>query len=204
MRTWPALDVGLLKPAPTTEDATSRNGGSGFSRPDLLQAALLDYDVAAIDDNAPNLARLLSHARERDRAHCGAGVGLPRAVLRAARRGRRRLGGALAGRPARRPGRRIIVAPPWDVPDAGRLKPAPADVGATPSDVGAGFSRPTISSSSRRWASAPATMPRRGCVSPRCSRSTSRTARARRRHRLRRAGDCRQPARRRTGGGHRR
>jgi len=44
---WPALEVGRLKPAPATEDV-----GAGFSRPDLFQAALLDYDVAAIDDNA--------------------------------------------------------------------------------------------------------------------------------------------------------
>jgi hypothetical protein len=39
VRTWPALEVGRLKPA-------AKDG------PDLLQAALVDYRIAAIDESA--------------------------------------------------------------------------------------------------------------------------------------------------------
>ncbi|MGH8189181.1 MAG: hypothetical protein ACREUC_21680, partial [Steroidobacteraceae bacterium] len=49
MRTWPALEV-------STPD-------------DLVQAALTDLEVAAIDDNAPDAWRMFFHAPEaRDRA----------------------------------------------------------------------------------------------------------------------------------------
>ena len=109
VRTWPALDVGRLKPAPA-------NGS------DLLQAALVDYRIAAIDETIPALWRVFfTSSAERDRA---AGE-LPRqfpdlsiqpldvpdedwvaqsqANLRAVRVGN------------------IIVAPPWDIPHTGKL-----------------------------------------------------------------------------------
>ena len=115
MRAWPALDVGWLVPA---------NVGAGFSRLDILQAALLDYPVAAIDETEAGPWRVFfnTHA-DRDRA----AKELPRqfpelsfqpvdvpdedwavrsqAELRAIRVGD------------------IIVAPPWDVNDpAGPLR----------------------------------------------------------------------------------
>lgn len=53
MRAWPAITV----------------AGPGLGRADLFQAALLDYAIAAIDDNSPDAWRLFFHdAGERDRA----------------------------------------------------------------------------------------------------------------------------------------
>jgi ribosomal protein L11 methyltransferase len=120
MRTWPALHVGRLQPVPTTANmGAGPDVGAGFSRPDvtdLFQAALLDYDVAAIDDNMPDAWRVFfSTAEERDRAHQGIAADFPelafttvdvpdedwvarsQADLRAIRVGN------------------IVVAPPWDV-----------------------------------------------------------------------------------------
>jgi hypothetical protein len=55
VRTWPALEVGRLKPA--------KDG------PDLLQAALVDYRIAAIDETAADRWRVFfSNNAERDRA----------------------------------------------------------------------------------------------------------------------------------------
>ena len=129
MRSWPALQVGRLtqvgrlKPAPTTGDV-----GAGFpglsevegSRPeitDLLQAALLDYDVAAIDDNVPDAWRVFfSTAAERDRAHRGIAAEFPELAFRSvdvadedwAARSQADLRAIRVGN--------IVVAPPWDVP----------------------------------------------------------------------------------------
>ena len=129
MRSWPALhvgrltQVGRLKPAPTTGD-----GGAGFpglsevegSRPEiteLLQAALLDYDVAAIDDNVPDAWRVFfSTAEERDRAHRGIAAEFPELAFRSvdvadedwAARSQADLRAIRVGN--------IVVAPPWDVP----------------------------------------------------------------------------------------
>lgn len=102
MRTWPALEVTF-------------NGGA----PDLLQAALLDYPVAAVDDTSASDWRIFFHT---DTGRGAAASELPRqfpelsfqsvdvpdedwaarsqAALRAVRVGD------------------IVVAPPWDVPDA--------------------------------------------------------------------------------------
>ena len=59
MRTWPALVVGRLKPDPT--DAPPPYVGADFSRPDttdLVQAALVDHDVEAIDESTPDTWRV--------------------------------------------------------------------------------------------------------------------------------------------------
>src|SRR5215216_2170765 len=108
MRTWPALDVQF--------DTV----GAGISRPDLFQASLADYDVAAIEERSDDDWRVFFQTMaERDRA-------LPRlrdefadvaidpidvpdddwaarsqANLRAVRVGA------------------LVVAPPWDVPRVG-------------------------------------------------------------------------------------
>lgn len=121
MRTWPALEVGRLKPAPT-------NG------PDLLHAALVDYRIAAIDETTPDLWRVFfSTSADRDRAAKNLTRQFPdlsirpldvpdedwvaksQADLRAVRVGN------------------IIVAPPWDIPHTGKLKLDPAtELGGTP------------------------------------------------------------------------
>jgi len=110
VRTWPAIEVSLLKPP--------ANGG-----PDLLQAALVDYRIAAIDESAADLWRVFfSNDAERDRAAATLTRQFPdlslrpldvpdedwvtksQADLRAVRIGN------------------IIVAPPWDIPHTGKLK----------------------------------------------------------------------------------
>src|SRR5688572_24350219 len=99
MRTWPAIDVGSL------------------SEPDMLQAALCEYDVVAIDERADDSWRIFFQStggRDRAIADLAASfrdltveaVDVPdedwaaksQAALRAVRIGS------------------IIVAPPWDVP----------------------------------------------------------------------------------------
>jgi ribosomal protein L11 methyltransferase len=114
VRTWPALEVSRLTQV--------RSDG-----PDLLQAALVDYQVAAIAESTPDAWRVFfDSARERDRAATALGdqfqglsihpVDVPdedwiarsQAELRAVRVGN------------------IIVAPPWDVPQPGSLELDPA------------------------------------------------------------------------------
>ena len=114
MRTWPALDVGRLKPAPA-------------DGPDLLQAALVDYKVAAIDEMTPGVWRVFFKSNaERDRAAGNLAREFPglaiqpldvpdddwvaksQADLRAVRIGN------------------IIAAPPWDIPHTGKLNLDPA------------------------------------------------------------------------------
>ena len=109
-RTWPALDVGRPK-------------RSAAESPDLLQAALIDYRVAAIDETSPDMWRVFfSSDAERDRAAGDIARQFPdvstrpvdvadedwvaksQADLRAVRVGN------------------IIVAPPWDIPHTGKLK----------------------------------------------------------------------------------
>ena len=127
MRTWPALEVGRLQPAHTTEDASSPDVGAGFSRPDLFQAALVDYRIAAIDETTPDRWRVFfSTSADRGRAAENLTRQFPdlfirpldvpdedwvaksQADLRAVRVGN------------------IIVAPPWDIPHTGNLKLDPA------------------------------------------------------------------------------
>jgi ribosomal protein L11 methyltransferase len=113
-RTWPALDV--ERPKRTAAES-----------PDLLQAALIDYRVAAIDETSPDMWRVFfSSAAERDMAAGDIARQFPdvstrpvdvadedwvaksQADLRAVRVGN------------------IIVAPPWDIPHTGKLKLNPA------------------------------------------------------------------------------
>jgi ribosomal protein L11 methyltransferase len=102
MRTWPALEV--------------RVGPD----PDLLQAALVDYDVAAIDDNAPDVWRVFFHTTdERERARHGLASYSPAPVdvddEDWAARSQASLHAIQVGR--------IVVAPPWDVPAASAAGP---------------------------------------------------------------------------------
>jgi ribosomal protein L11 methyltransferase len=97
MRTWPAIEVSFT--------------GADESRPDLFLAALVDLEVAAIDDNAAALWRVFFHssdARDRAldelRAFSPAAVDVPdddwaarsQASLRAVQVGH------------------LVIAPPWD------------------------------------------------------------------------------------------
>jgi ribosomal protein L11 methyltransferase len=102
---------------------------------DLLQATLLDYDVAAIDDNVPDAWRVFfSTPEERDRAHQGIAAEFPELAFRPvdvpdedwAARSQADLRAIKVGN--------VVVAPPWDV---GRLKPAP-----TTANVEAAVGRP--------------------------------------------------------------
>ena len=135
MRTWPAIDVGRL------------------TEPDLLQAALTDYDVAAIDERSPDSWRVFfPTAAERDRAAASLHGRLPRP----ARCGRSTFQ-TRTGRPARRPPprrprrqhrRRAAVGP------AERRSPGSSTMSGSrvrQADRSWSFSR--------RWASAPAIMP---------------------------------------------
>lgn len=124
MRTWPALEVGRLKPAATPQEAPTT---------DLLQAALLDYKVVAIDESTSDAWRVFfTTEADRNAAREALARQFPdlslkpldvpdedwvaksQANLRAVRIGN------------------IIVAPPWDIPHTGRLKPlSPAEAGGS-------------------------------------------------------------------------
>jgi ribosomal protein L11 methyltransferase len=102
MRSWPALQVGFGRPETTH----------------LFQTALLDYDVAAIDDNAPDTWRVFfSTPEERDRAHREIAAEFPELAFRPvdvpdedwAARSQADLRAVKVGR--------IVVSPPWDMPD---------------------------------------------------------------------------------------
>ncbi len=115
MRSWPAIDVGV---------------GAGFSQPDdedphLLQAALTGFDVAAIDETAPDSWRVYFHdAGGRDRALGELRTAYPDLLLSSidipdedwAARSQAQLTRITAGN--------IIVAPPWDVPLVITIQPS--------------------------------------------------------------------------------
>ena len=116
MRAWPALEV---------HQDTPHTG-------DLIQAALLDFGVAAVDDNLPDISRVFFHdAGDRDRAADALRQQFPGVSVRtvdvpdedwAAR--------SQAGvRAIQIDG--IVVAPPWDVP-AVRIRDSGAGIGNTP------------------------------------------------------------------------
>ena len=102
MKTWPAIDVDMTRAAE--------------GRPDLFQAALVDHDVAAIDETTAY--RVFFHAADaRDRALAALRAEFPDLPMQpvevpdenwAAR--------SQASVRAIRIGN-IVVAPPWDVPD---------------------------------------------------------------------------------------
>lgn len=101
MRTWPAIDVGRL------------------GEPDLLQAALTEYDVIAIDEHSDDAWRIYFQSTDgRDRAAVDLTGGFPGLSIRAidvpdddwAGKSQASLKAVRVGR--------IIVAPPWDVPAA--------------------------------------------------------------------------------------
>ena len=101
MRTWPAVDVHRL------------------SEPDLLQAALTDFDVAAIDERAEDWWRVYFHTADgRDRAAALLPQNFPAMQFEAvdvpdedwAARSQASLRAVRVGG--------IVVAPPWDVPTA--------------------------------------------------------------------------------------
>lgn len=126
MGTWPALEVGRLTPAAT-------NG------PDLLQAALVDYRIAAIDETTPDLWRVFfSTTADRDKA----AENLTRQFLDLSIRpldvaDEDWVAKSQAGLRAVRVGN-IIVAPPWDIPHTGKLKLDPA------TDMGTRLKRPVV------------------------------------------------------------
>jgi ribosomal protein L11 methyltransferase len=110
VRTWPALEVGRLKPA-------AKDG------PDLLQAALVDYRIAAIDESAADRWRVFfSNNAERDRAAVNLTRQFPDLSLRPldvpdedwVAKSQADLRAVRVGN--------IIVAPPWDTPHTGKLK----------------------------------------------------------------------------------
>jgi ribosomal protein L11 methyltransferase len=127
VRTWPALEVGRLKPA-------AKDG------PDLLQAALVDYRIAAIDETAADLWRVFfSNDAERDRAAANLTRQFPDLALRPldvpdedwVAKSQADLRAVRVGN--------IIVAPPWDIPHTGKLKlDFSPDFGAT------GLRRPVV------------------------------------------------------------
>jgi ribosomal protein L11 methyltransferase len=128
MRTWPALEI-----QQADDD-------------DLIQAFLIDFNLAAIDDS-----RYFFHSSDdRDRAALALRNQFPHIDVRPidvsdddwAARSQAALRAVTVGA--------LTIAPPWDV--AGRPKPAPTDADSTDagssyvacSYVGAGFSQPSI------------------------------------------------------------
>jgi ribosomal protein L11 methyltransferase len=96
-RRWPALDLHPVS--------------------DLLQAALVDYEVTAVDERSPDEWRIFfTTAGERDRAAAGLQAAFPDLTLTAvdvpdenwAAQSQARLRAVRVGN--------IVVAPPWDVP----------------------------------------------------------------------------------------
>lgn len=123
MQTWPGLELASL------------------TRPDLVQAALSDYTITAIDETSqPNAWRVVfTSAAGRDAAAKALARQFPDAAIRSidvtdgdwVARSQAALKAVQIGG--------IIVAPPWDVPHTGRLKPlSAADTGAT------GLRRPLV------------------------------------------------------------
>lgn len=116
MKTWPALEVS----APT--------------QPDLFQAALVDYTIAAIDETSrPNAwCVFFNSSADRDAAAKALTRQFPDLSIKPldvpdedwVARSQASLKAVQIGS--------VIVAPPWDVPHTGRLQPlSPAEAGAT-------------------------------------------------------------------------
>jgi ribosomal protein L11 methyltransferase len=123
MHTWPALELASL------------------TRPELVQAALTDYKITAIDETTqPDAWRVVfTSAADRDAAATALARQFPDLIVRSVEvpdedwvaRSQATLKATQIGS--------IIVAPPWDVPHTGRLRPlSPAEAGAT------GLRRPLV------------------------------------------------------------
>lgn len=123
MQTWPALELASL------------------TRPELVQAALADYKITAIDESSQLDAWrvVFTNTTDRDAAATALARQFPDLVVRSVElpdedwvaRSQATLKAVQIGS--------IIVAPPWDVPHTGRLRPlSPAEAGAT------GLRRPLV------------------------------------------------------------
>ena len=108
-RTWPALEIGRLKPAPEG---------------DVVSAALLDYSVAAIEETAADAWRVFFATKtDRDSAARDLARQFPELSMQPvdvpdedwAAKSQATLKSVQIGG--------VIVAPPWDIPHTGRLKP---------------------------------------------------------------------------------
>jgi ribosomal protein L11 methyltransferase len=109
VRSWPALDVTFNDPASD----------------ELLQAAISDFQIAAIEESAPTTWRVFFQSpEERDRAAAALSSDFPDAALMSidvadedwAARSQASLGAIHIGK--------IIVAPPWDVPEVIVIQPS--------------------------------------------------------------------------------
>ena len=116
--TWPALEIAGIPPADAADAHQALQG-------DLLQAALVDFDVEAIDESAPAGWRVFFRtAAERDRAHAALTAGFPALTFAAtdiadedwAARSQASLKAVRVGQ--------LIVAPPWDVPTVITIRPS--------------------------------------------------------------------------------
>jgi len=125
MRTWPAIDAEMRRLTAAADDS---------GQPDLFQAALTDYDVAAIDETDGSRWRVFFHtADERDRALAllaGAFPDLPLAGIDVpdedwAARSQAELRAIQIGD--------IIVAPPWDIDRLKAAAPATMTIVIQPS-----------------------------------------------------------------------
>ena len=99
--------------------------GVGQTDLDLLHAALIDYDIAAIDETVPDAWRVFFHtSAERDRAAAELRAAFPALSLEPldvadedwARRSQENLRSIRVGD--------VIVAPPWDVPTTVVIQPS--------------------------------------------------------------------------------
>jgi ribosomal protein L11 methyltransferase len=117
-RTWPALDVAGLPPADAADAHEAVQG-------DLLEAALTDFDVEAIDESAAAGWRVFFRTGSgRDRAHQAIAREFPTLTLTAvdvpdedwAARSQASLKAVRVGN--------LIVAPPWDAPIVVAIRPS--------------------------------------------------------------------------------
>ena len=118
LRTWPALDVAGLPPADAADAHQAVQG-------DLLEAALTDFDVEAIDESAPGGWRVFFRTSAgRDRAQRTIAREFPGLTLTPsdvpdedwAARSQASLKAVRVGN--------LIVAPPWDAPIVVAIRPS--------------------------------------------------------------------------------
>jgi len=118
IRTWPALNVAGLPPSDAADAHEAVQG-------DLLEAALTDFDVEAIDESAPTGWRVFFRTRSgRDRAQQAIAREFPTLTLTSidvpdedwAARSQASLKAVRVGN--------LIVAPPWDAPIVVAIRPS--------------------------------------------------------------------------------